>query len=676
MKNHSSSPFQPVNGNIQRLKRVVAGKIDFRALDQLAEWAQKSNLTAETVQSITTYLQECLEQDEQHLQIMVHIILTTRQWWPLESHARTFFIQLKEAKPHSFVALLATLHAYCNQHKRLIKAHHINTVIAHLNEEKLFFSTSAQCCEELNAFLTPRYVDLPFKLQMLRQDLLPALNTQAKNYHLSHHTQQHAAEIKIRTLRAIQQLRLFQDSTLIDDFIQKIVSLAVECHDLIQKNAGDFASVEQASATEVLKCLDSVLDMPPSIRRFVKLIVEKVIVLGTTMIYSPTHIMDLSQLYFLFKEKAAEAAIIPSPSAIMTRLNVIMLLTGICDKAPSAIYQVVQHQLASKDANSLANLKYNFTNILLEDFFSSPHFTPYFDDGTEEENRQAFLMSIVPHISMRCELATAYVITREMIASIWPELSMRTNPANQVVEDFLLDCFQYDAPVLSSEALDDRIRIHNVDARFPLPAQNIHRIYEHFREKLMLRQQAIFLSDTLRYWQSQYAQLHDFATFTPWFDAHFREQKGDFFTAMQQIFFANLESEKAFAESLLDWLSNTQTTLQMLVDTPATFIQPTMPHIDAQNLLSLRQWMNTLEPKQQRKVVKELLFNQTCQAGIIYNCLSKKEAVIDYSPSRTKNYTPGFYAVTPKATQKKSSSLPMITPQSNQNTSSGSSMNR
>ncbi len=301
-----------------------------------------------------------------------------------------------------------------------LKAHQLNTVVELLYTE---MALSEGIIDSLQAYLIAS-PDAELKLSALLALHAPELNQSASEHHLIHHALPHALEIAYRTNQVMNQLGILTAPDPVSRFIRAVATLMMQFHDLEQKNKAGFHSVEEATAERVSDWITRALAIPKhsDVKKLIDFMASHLIVLGTTMIHSLKRTMDLSELFFDLRDLAASAGFevmyalpanrtgaIESKACLMHRLDVMVLLIGVCDKNPASIYDVVATQAVDENASTLMMMNRYFQRpLLLDAFFSSHAFMSPFDHGALAHiSQQAFLMALIPHVSMRAEYSGA-----------------------------------------------------------------------------------------------------------------------------------------------------------------------------------------------------------------------------------------------------------------------------
>lgn len=572
-----------VNVEIQRFyKKWKAEKIDEFLLTSL-HLCLKALCFDECWQTLR-YLDEQIG-DAAKFKVAAQLIIFTEQLWRVKSESLSFFVQMEMDNPQIFYDLCKTLHSLCSNQSLYLKAHHLDTVISRLQR---------QLSDDIPALINTYLAEHPAatgeqfkaKINILRAEKLPWIAAQAKHRQLSHHNLNHASEVKIRAKHAAEKLNLFQVNSAIDVFLLRVILLAIECHDFIQIEPGDYATVELASAAEVTTWLKEILDLSPEIHGMIELIVHDIIVLGTTMVFSPVSTLDLSELFFIFERYALQANMIvsspESPNAqFMQRIHAMTLITGICDKTPAAIYEVVRRQAEQTETNSLANLKKYYPNqmLLLEVFFRhSNYFKVYYPQESARDNQQAFLISIVPHLCMRAELS----LHQEPVDAA-AFVNFIRECQNQHKSDNSADFMQYFTETFNAEniaSVVNKLFFANID-------------------------------NEVRFCNSQESSLMAaLSTLTTcgYLDEQAKEPAVE-----------TLNTNAALAIQHPDIVKN------------SLFIDASIPKTDAYNLDGFRDFYDTLSEGEKQQLIAELMLNIVLQAGALY--VKKHQSDVPYSPT-------------------------------------------
>lgn len=338
------------------------------------------------------------------------INLQAEQIWLLNEKSLEFFSLLHRTNKAIYDALILKLKALCQVNKVFLNGHHLDTVIAAINQQRSLTPDVLKC---VTSYLKEAPVDYKKTLQYLRLTHGPELDIRAQATQKLHHAAPHALEIRERTMLALEALHLFPESEVYSAFFKEVIAFMIEFHDEEQINKGSFMSVEEATVAHLLEWLNKALDLEsrPQLQALLAFIANRVIVLGTTMVFSPIHTIDLSELYFLMEESALKAELFVADSSNFVLNNILkatMLMTGICDKNPVSLPLVVERQANDAETTTHSLLtKYLNAPLLIERFFTTASFKPYFNaqGPCSAVDYQAFFMTLVPHLSMCTELS-------------------------------------------------------------------------------------------------------------------------------------------------------------------------------------------------------------------------------------------------------------------------------
>lgn len=338
------------------------------------------------------------------------INLQAEQIWLLNEKSLAFFSLMQRTNKAVYDALILKLKALCQVNKVFLNGHHLDTVIAAINQQQTLMPQALEC---IASYLKDAPVDYKRALQHLRLTYGPELDIRAKATQKLHHAAPHALEIRERAILMLEVLHLFPESEVYSAFLKEIIAFMIEFHDEEQINKGRFMSVEEETAAHLLEWLNKALDLKnrPELQELLAFIANRIIVLGTTMVFSPIHTIDLSELYFLMEESALKAEMFVADSSNFVLNNILkatMLVTGICDKNPASFFRVVERQ--TNDAETATHpllTKYSSVPLLINRFFATASFKPYFNSQgpCSLVDYQAFFMTIVPHLSMCTELS-------------------------------------------------------------------------------------------------------------------------------------------------------------------------------------------------------------------------------------------------------------------------------
>ncbi|HBI22262.1 MAG TPA: hypothetical protein DDY37_06740 [Legionella sp.] len=299
-----------------------------------------------------------------------------------------------------------------------LRAHQFDRVIAMLQME---IALPEGIMDSLHDYLMAS-PDAESMIQPLLALHASELNEPAYEHHLIHHALPHALEIAHRVNQVIENLGLLTAKDPATRFLRAVATLMMQFHDHEQKNKGEYPSVEEATAARVSGWIKTELSISAQseLRQLIDFMADRIIVLGTTRMDSATRTMDLSELYFDVRDLAASAgypvvytlpadrSVVPETKAgFIYSIDTILLLTGVCDKNPASIYDVVVAQAADPMTSTLSIMSRYFQRpLLMVQFFESNDFFSPFEHGASDlASQQAFLMALIAHVCQRAELS-------------------------------------------------------------------------------------------------------------------------------------------------------------------------------------------------------------------------------------------------------------------------------
>ncbi|MCR9191215.1 MAG: hypothetical protein NXI01_00955 [Gammaproteobacteria bacterium] len=423
-------------------KTVASDSFDPKALHAVVQ-PDNTDTIAETSETVR-YFKSHLSYDDDAsdpmslFNIAAEIMIKTKQVWRLKRESLVFFQLLKKSNPSEFDALLTTLSILSDPqgHALFLKSHHIDMVITSLRKQR---DLPEKALEKLTEYLGAQDLNITTILASLRNEHSSEIEHQAERYHLSHHNTVHAFRIKTHAMHLIRA-KLSSSPCKTNTFLQDIYEFSIEYHDHEQRNKGIHDCVEETTAYRITDWLTTALDLvrplpgllmrffcprqpttvsAPCIQSILDILNDFIVKLGTTTLFvkdaapgkEQNQMMDLSQLFLLF-ESTAQKANIPlyhhTNLSFFNDLKAIMLITGICDKNPTALYDVVV--LLAKEPTLSMIAQYTGEPSVLINFFNSPDFRSYFNSSDFPEtshqiDQQAFLTAFVPHLRMRSELS-------------------------------------------------------------------------------------------------------------------------------------------------------------------------------------------------------------------------------------------------------------------------------
>jgi hypothetical protein len=511
-----------------------------------------------------------------------------------------FFMAIKTNNEAVFQYLIQDIQSLLQQGS-FLKEHHIDTAIDVLVQQR---ALPADLLQKLDEYLIRERLDMDSVIQPIRAEKLPWLAEQAKLLQFSHHNMYHAAEMKERTSLIAKQLGLFTQGYASDDFVKAVLRFAIECHDYIQRRPGlpvssIYATAEQESAAEVIQWLNQALpDAPSVVHQTIRFLVSNAIPLATTLIWGQKF-CDLSELFFLIEKRAIEAGmtvVAPSNQLFINDTHAMNIGIGVCDVFAGAFPCVCEEQFKEPRTNTISRLQTAYSALVLDQFFASTAFQPYYQDRSRDENKFMLLMLFVAHLHMRVELSVT---------------------------------------IPSKKSPDEVIPFEQYQS-FELVTSLIEFIREH---------QSIY-----RHMLMRGDSESDFIEF---FHGNF-EKNEDVFLGVKNIFFSAIDKEASFCNGLTHLLAMSQSKLQALgyIDEharilqevalwrqqqtiapqtsaisllqeaiePRIFIDAGIAEKDAFNLAALSAYFHSLELKkeEQQQLVKELLLSTIVTPGVIY----------------------------------------------------------
>lgn len=524
----------------------------------------------------------------------VDFMCQTRQFLHINASSLAFFHELSQNNQKSYQDLMSRIAQRAPG--ILLKHHHLDAVIDVFQAQRQLAANAQQRVDDFAS-----HIDIESVISNIQQAHFPEIVTQSIEENLLHHTLKHAAEIKVRAKCVIDKLRLLD--VVSHNFLRKLTKFAIEGHDLRQKNPRGYPTVELATAAQLEAWLFKELGLNESsnenkiLRDYIHLVLHKIIVLGTTMIFSHESTLDLSELFHWIEAAAEEAGIETCDATnrmLMQKLDLIALLTGVCDKTPSALYEVVSQQAKLPATNSLARLKAFYPDSVLDDFMTDDgHFRSYFSMAYREENQQAFMMGLVPHLCMRAELAAA----------------KKNDPMATQSEKKLAE-----KAIVFIRFVDEcQNRFAKIDSEEEMPSVALQAYFEH----------------------------------------EFIAQNMDRY--VDELFFSMLNAEIQFSQSQVNSLLFVKKRLIQWGYLNSTdndsFINPDAPAIDALNLAALGAFYQNLDSERRMQLSRELILNVVMQAGAAYLVEPSLEPLSEPpSPVRAASFS-GQHTEMYKATQ-------------------------
>jgi|GEM_PF-1916265 len=317
-----------------------------------------------------------------------------------------------------------------------IQKKHINAVSLSIKQQQ---ALPEGCLNLLDDYLEhlPFDFDIISRINEVSNVHAYELRHLAEEHQLVHHDLPHALEIEWRTMKMLDKLNIWEEQTSRDMFLRAIIACMIRLHDHEQNKTSSATSNEEVSAERVISWLNTALNLPQdetkatvaesAVKNMIQFMAHRIIVCGTTMIYSQKRTLDLIELLFVLEKEAKNVNFSLSSKFnqnFIENINITTILVGANDKNPGASLFNVLEQVKQPSMTTLPLIKRYYGEVsVLNMFFSSNRFNAYYNidrlrehyhtdgfsnDYTESDffeivNKQAFLMIIVPHISMRPE---------------------------------------------------------------------------------------------------------------------------------------------------------------------------------------------------------------------------------------------------------------------------------
>ena len=471
----------------------------------------------------------------------------------LNDNTLAYLTRVKIANPDAYHAIINEFKQKINVPNRnlFLKAHHIDAVVRMLEAQSLL---EPDILKNLEQYLQSNSINLEQGIREIRLNHLSHIKEQADIQKLMHHTDAHRLEIKVRAMKLINdKMHYFSEDNATDSFLHEIVRFSIEFHDYYQRNPGNFSTVEERTADQITQwIIQDLLSNPPEpIVNLVRFVIDHIVVLGTTMIFSPYSTIDLIELFYFFEQYTPQTD--SNHKEFLLKLKHISLITSICDKFPAASEELVNQQL--KHANSLKALEsYLGNDIIIKKLASQLISYHYVEPNLQLQSNttQAFLMSIVAHVCMRIELG--------FINTPQTEEEQASNNDLLTLMHFIKDCQTERAQHL---LLNDEVNDITLDR-----------------------------------------SIKDFQDF---YLTSFEQR--EIYRIMSSVFFNNIDKEVNFV------LSQISTVEFCGRELPTLKINHHVPQIDADNLQKLKTFYWQLSPDEQILLCKELTLNTILQAG-------------------------------------------------------------
>jgi hypothetical protein len=409
----------------------------------------------------------------------------------------------------------------------------------------------------------------------------------------------HAEEMKNRVMPIITKIfKIFASEDEVDILLRNVERFSVECHDYVQGNSDEYASPEQASAAFVLKWLEAIRTGLPNLSKNAKdlleYLVEYVISIGTTMIYSSAEPLHLSDLILFFEEALEEAdmSICASTNVdFCKKARMSAVVTSACDTIPYAVYPAMKAQADLAQTNSLAHLEmynnlrpHNFDRFagkpIIRSFFENEtyKFQPYFKNVDIKYSYQACLAGMIPKGGMRTEVSRN-IDKEQAAAASFGDFLRRCQRAHKNHESFesFLEFFEKEFE-----------RTHIFEAI----------------EKLFFDRNKI--DDEINFCNGQIAKAET-AKFE--IEAYF-----DYLEEKKQSAKSSNQDVSVSAVARTSGVSQASTTVTQY----PVVVEPDAVRADAKNLDSLFKFYQELSLIEKKRFLQEISLNMILQAGAIY----------------------------------------------------------
>ena len=342
----------------------------------------------------------------------VEVIVRTKRIWHINEQSLTFFHEMYKQNRAIFNDLLESIGQLCERNQLFLQADHIDTVIASFLKQK---ELPADSLDIIDHFLDRTNPMIESIIQSIHKQHQPDLTRTATTHSLIHHDIPHSLEMKNRIIYVVcNTLSLLATESKRDRFLRNIAGLMIEFHDVVQVDKGDFKSVELATAAQIIEWLTTSKQLSladePELKKIIAFMADQIIVLGTTMVFGLKQTTDLSQLFLMIEDASISAGCIvahQSNQQFIHLMRTMMLVTGVCDKSPSALSAVADMQHNNPNTDGLAVISHYFQRpLLLERFFLSQPLSFESDKASSSGAlaRERFLITLVPHLCMSAEL--------------------------------------------------------------------------------------------------------------------------------------------------------------------------------------------------------------------------------------------------------------------------------
>jgi hypothetical protein len=555
----------------------------------------------------------------------------------LTEHSSVFLYRLWKKNPTLFDSFITDLE---KQHL-FLAPHHFDVAIVTFTTQ---CALPKNTLETLHAYLL-LCPDFELKLNQLFDAHASDLLHSAQSYHLLHHSLPHAIEMATRVDEMLDHLGIWKTNDSISRFLRAVTRVMVQFHDHEQKDKGEYPSVETATAARVSNWIIAQLSIPAAsdLNVLITLMAERIIVLGTTMIYSPTATMDVSELFLRLSDLVEHTDWLKDNAlnTLLNELNAVMMVVGVCDKNPSAFYHVVSAQVGQPHLSTVSLLRqHRFDVSVFEQFFNKADFIPpYGRDASSEINQQTILMSLVPHLSMCCELvrnnkschAHAFIdfisqvrqmcLVDTLLSMEWFDQQWLVREMDEHIEAlfFASECqLMVGSPVASVQSLQEACdlllmtrfglmcadgRVFFIERQLDNSVSIREAVWDAHNEDT--RSELLSYFDGLAVGESRLAHLYEL----------------DLITSVMNRGVSGLDRERQFSRSQYSGLVFVRDRLTRLgfsyESGQPPLILPDVPLIDAANLHALRLFYARMDKEMQSRLMRQVAFVVAMQPGHI-----------------------------------------------------------
>lgn len=476
---------------------------------------------------------------------------------------------------------------------------HINFLLLTLERET---KLPPDLLETLSHSLTQYPVDLPSAVRKLYMMLWKEIADQTDSLTLSYHNGFHGLEVSMRTMAGMQELGLFVDDDVVNQFLKCLLLIGAKYHDYIQwpqdhvvTDEGYHTAEEQTAMLLIPRVIEA-LDIsayPEDVKRpiiqFIEAFFPLIISPGTTPVFGPRSVLNLSRHYFELRSILCEKqAPLPIGKSLSYQLLVAIEVLNIADKAALACPAMIDREYAERDPNVESMLPTE-SSCVSSFLYSLARGDLYYPEHDIKYNLYVFGMAKVSQLQMQLEFNRELLQAKRLRAYIkgGQDLYLRSSPA---LEDYLDRVF-----------CEDEI---SLDFEF-IYFNHISREIDFFSKLAEVCRDSC---DRLQ----RYQCLDEFGT-----PVHQWARNG-----VSKMTLSRMSSspcpDSLYSKDGIDFLG------------PA-FIEPQVPLKESAILRKLMTYIDTLKPNDRKKIIRELLFFSMTQPGVYYTnhpcCIISMEPV-------------------------------------------------